>query len=74
SQPPLHPLLNPQLNPHLPPFLTPHPPFQTGAIIIQYPPPTLLSQNKTLPHPPTLHSITSSPNQQHHLSIPTTPP
>ncbi|WP_186311868.1 aromatic amino acid lyase, partial [Staphylococcus aureus] len=40
SQPPLHQLLTPQLNPHLPPFLTPHPPFQTPPIIIQYPPAT----------------------------------
>ncbi|WP_186803611.1 aromatic amino acid lyase, partial [Staphylococcus pasteuri] len=50
SHPPLQPLLNPQLNPHLPPFLTPHPPLQSRPIIIQYAAPTLLSQNKTLPH------------------------
>ncbi|WP_186364206.1 aromatic amino acid lyase, partial [Staphylococcus warneri] len=47
SQPRVQPLLNPQFNNPLPPFLTPQPGLQSGPMIMQYPPASLLSQNRT---------------------------
>ncbi|HFQ1589206.1 TPA: histidine ammonia-lyase [Staphylococcus aureus] len=65
-------LVNPQLNGDLPAFLSPEPGLQSGAMIMQYAAASLVSENKTLAHPASVDSITSSANQEDHVSMGTT--
>jgi len=62
-------LVNPQLNEGLPPFLSPEPGLQSGAMILQYSAASLVSENKTLAHPASVDSISSSGNQEDHVSM-----
>src|SRR5690625_536642 len=61
-------LVNPQLN-DLPPFLSPNPGLESGAMIMQYSAASLVSENKTLAHPASVDSISSSANQEDHVSM-----
>ncbi|HFN9347220.1 TPA: histidine ammonia-lyase [Staphylococcus aureus] len=65
-------LVNPQLNGDLPAFLSPEPGLQSGTMIMQYAAASLVSENKTLAHPASVDSITSSANQEDHVSMGTT--
>ncbi|MCT6543983.1 aromatic amino acid lyase, partial [Staphylococcus aureus] len=56
----------------LPEFLSPETVFQSCAMIIQYAAASLVSENKTLAHPASFDSITSSANQEDHVSRGTT--
>lgn len=60
------------VNPQLPAFLSPEPGLQSGAMIMQYAAASLVSENKTLAHPASVDSITSSANQEDHVSMGTT--
>ena len=62
-------LVNPQLNNGLPAFLSPKPGLQSGAMIMQYAAASLVSENKTLAHPASVDSISSSANQEDHVSM-----
>ncbi|MCZ2260490.1 histidine ammonia-lyase [Sporosarcina sp. G11-34] len=62
-------IVNPQLNEGLPPFLSPEPGLQSGAMILQYSAASLVSENKTLAHPASVDSISSSGNQEDHVSM-----
>lgn len=46
--------------------------MQSGAMIMQYAAASLVSENKTLAHPASVDSITSSANQEDHVSMGTT--
>lgn len=62
-------LVNPQLNNGLPPFLTKLSGLNSGFMIVQYTAASLVSENKVLAHPASVDSITSSANQEDHVSM-----
>lgn len=62
-------LVNPQLNNGLPPFLTNSYGLNSGFMIVQYTAASLVSENKVLSHPASVDSITSSANQEDHVSM-----
>ncbi|MEC9485657.1 MAG: histidine ammonia-lyase [Candidatus Izemoplasma sp.] len=62
-------LVNPQLSEGLPPFLTTQPGTNSGFMIVQYSAASLVSHNKVLAHPASVDSISSSANQEDHVSM-----
>lgn len=62
-------MVNPQLNNGLPAFLTPSGGLNSGFMIPQYVAAALVSENKVLAHPASVDSITSSANQEDHVSM-----
>lgn len=62
-------LVNPQLSEGLPPFLALSNGTNSGFMIIQYSAASLVSENKVLAHPASVDSITSSANQEDHVSM-----
>ncbi len=64
-------LLDSALNRGLPSFLVDKPGLSTGLMIAQYTAASLASENKVLSHPSTVDSITSSENQEDHVSMAT---
>jgi histidine ammonia-lyase len=61
-------LVNPQLS-GLPAFLTKKGGLNSGFMITQYSAAALVSENKVLAHPASVDSITSSANQEDHVSM-----
>lgn len=61
-------LVNPQLS-GLPAFLTKNGGLNSGFMITQYSAASLVSENKVLAHPASVDSITSSANQEDHVSM-----
>lgn len=64
-------LVNHQLN-DLPAFLAPNGGLHSGFMIVQYAAASMVSENKVLAHPASVDSITSSANQEDHVSMGTT--
>ena len=62
-------MVNPQLSEGLPPFLVKKPGINSGFMIVQYSAASLVSENKVLAHPASVDSITSSANQEDHVSM-----
>lgn len=62
-------MVNPQLNDGLPPFLASHPGIECGLMIAQYTAASLVSENKVLAHPASVDSISTSGNQEDHVSM-----
>lgn len=62
-------LVNPQLNYGLPGFLVADGGLNSGYMILQYTAAALVSENKVLAHPSSVDSITSSANQEDHVSM-----
>lgn len=62
-------MVNPQLNNGLPAFLVNKPGINSGFMIVQYSAASLVSENKVLAHPASVDSITSSANQEDHVSM-----
>jgi len=62
-------LVNPQLNNGLPAFLVRNGGLNSGFMIPQYTAAALVSENKVLCHPASVDSITSSANQEDHVSM-----
>jgi histidine ammonia-lyase len=65
-------LVNPQLSDGLEPFLTKHGGVCSGFMITQYSAASMVSENKIYAHPASVDSITSSGNQEDHVSMGTT--
>jgi len=61
-------LVNPDLS-CLPPFLVNKPGLNSGFMIAQYVAASLVSENKVLSHPASVDSISSSANQEDHVSM-----
>ncbi|MGM0378265.1 MAG: histidine ammonia-lyase [Bacillota bacterium] len=61
-------LVNPQLS-NLPAFLTKEGGLNSGFMITQYSAASLVSENKVLSHPASVDSISSSANQEDHVSM-----
>lgn len=61
-------LVNPQLS-NLPAFLTEKGGLNSGFMIAQYAAASLVSENKVLAHPASVDSISSSANQEDHVSM-----
>ena len=61
-------LVNPQLS-GLPAFLTKNGGLNSGFMIAQYSAASLVSENKVLAHPASVDSISSSANQEDHVSM-----
>jgi histidine ammonia-lyase len=62
-------MVNPQLSNGLPAFLVNNPGINSGFMIVQYSAASLVSENKVLAHPASVDSITSSANQEDHVSM-----
>lgn len=62
-------LVNPQLSNGLPAFLTKHGGVNSGFMIAQYSAASMVSENKVFAHPASVDSITSSANQEDHVSM-----
>lgn len=62
-------LVNPQLSNGLPPFLAINPGTNSGFMIVQYSAASIVSHNKVLAHPASVDSISSSANQEDHVSM-----
>jgi histidine ammonia-lyase len=62
-------LVNPHLNEGLPPFLVADGGLNSGFMIVQYSAASLVSENKVLAHPASVDSISSSANQEDHVSM-----
>ncbi|MBN2300401.1 MAG: histidine ammonia-lyase [Acholeplasmataceae bacterium] len=62
-------LVNPDLSNGLPPFLAKHSGLNSGFMIVQYTAASLVSENKVLAHPASVDSISSSANQEDHVSM-----
>ncbi|MFA7532705.1 MAG: histidine ammonia-lyase [Tissierellaceae bacterium] len=62
-------LVNPALSNGLPAFLTENGGVNSGFMIVQYAAASLVSENKILAHPSSVDSITSSANQEDHVSM-----
>ena len=60
---------NPQLNNGLPPFLATNPGIECGLMTAQYTAASLVSENKVLAHPASVDSISTSGNQEDHVSM-----
>jgi histidine ammonia-lyase len=62
-------LLNPDLSMGLPAFLTAHPGLESGFMIAQVTAVDLLSEMRILSHPASVDSVTTSANQEDHVSM-----
>ncbi|MFP4478779.1 MAG: histidine ammonia-lyase [Candidatus Izemoplasmatales bacterium] len=62
-------MVNSQLSNGLPPFLVKNPGLNSGFMIVQYSAASLVSENKVLAHPASVDSISSSANQEDHVSM-----
>ncbi len=62
-------LVNPDLSNGLPPFLAKNSGLNSGFMIVQYTAASLVSENKVLAHPASVDSISSSANQEDHVSM-----
>jgi histidine ammonia-lyase len=62
-------MVNSNLSNGLPPFLVKVPGLNSGFMIVQYSAASLVSENKVLAHPASVDSITSSANQEDHVSM-----
>lgn len=62
-------LVNPSLSSGLPAFLVEDGGINSGFMIVQYSAASLVSENKVLSHPASVDSITSSANQEDHVSM-----
>lgn len=65
----LYRLLDPKRNNGLPPFLVEHAGVNSGFMVCQYTAASLVSESKSLAHPATVDSITSSAGQEDHVSM-----
>ena len=65
----LYRLLDPALNNGLPPFLVEDVGLNSGLMLVQYTAASLVSEGKTLAHPASVDSITSSAGQEDHVSM-----
>ncbi len=61
-------LVNPALS-ELPPFLAEHPGLHSGFMIVQVTAAALVSENKTMSHPASVDSITTSGNKEDYVSM-----
>jgi histidine ammonia-lyase len=62
-------LLNPDLSMGLPAFLTAHPGLESGFMIAQVTAVDLLAEMRILAHPASVDSVTTSANQEDHVSM-----
>jgi histidine ammonia-lyase len=62
-------MLDPRRSRGLPPFLAPDPGLNSGYMIAQYVQAALVAENKVLAHPASVDSITTSGNQEDHVSM-----
>jgi len=62
-------MLDPRRSRGLPAFLAPNPGVNSGYMIAQYVQAALVSENKVLAHPASVDSITTSGNQEDHVSM-----
>jgi len=65
----LYRLLDPALSNGLPPFLVEQSGLNSGFMLVQYTAASLVSESKTLAHPASVDSITSSAGQEDHVSM-----
>jgi histidine ammonia-lyase len=65
----LYRLLDPTLSNGLPPFLVQDSGLNSGYMLVQYTAASLVSESKTLAHPASVDSITSSAGQEDHVSM-----
>jgi histidine ammonia-lyase len=65
----LYRLLDPTLSNGLPPFLVRESGLNSGFMLVQYTAASLVSESKTLAHPASVDSITSSAGQEDHVSM-----
>jgi histidine ammonia-lyase len=65
----LYRLLDPTLSNGLPPFLVRESGLNSGYMLVQYTAASLVSESKTLAHPASVDSITSSAGQEDHVSM-----
>ncbi len=65
----LYRLLDPSLSNGLPPFLVQESGLNSGYMLVQYTAASLVSESKTLAHPASVDSITSSAGQEDHVSM-----
>ncbi len=65
----LYRLLDPALSNGLPPFLVRESGLNSGFMLVQYTAASLVSESKTLAHPASVDSITSSAGQEDHVSM-----
>jgi histidine ammonia-lyase len=65
----LYRLLDPKTSNGLPPFLVPQAGVNSGFMVCQYTAASLVSESKSLAHPATVDSITSSAGQEDHVSM-----
>jgi histidine ammonia-lyase len=65
----LYRLLDPSLSNGLPPFLVRESGLNSGYMLVQYSAASLVSESKTLAHPASVDSITSSAGQEDHVSM-----
>jgi histidine ammonia-lyase len=65
----LYRLLDPKTSNGLPPFLVEHAGVNSGFMVCQYTAASLVSESKSLAHPATIDSITSSAGQEDHVSM-----
>jgi histidine ammonia-lyase len=65
----LYRLLDPSLNNGLPPFLVQEVGLNSGFMLVQYTAASIVSESKTLAHPASVDSITSSAGQEDHVSM-----
>lgn len=62
-------MVNPTLNNGLPAFLIDNGGLNSGFMVVQYSAASLVSENKVLSHPASVDSISSSANQEDHVSM-----
>jgi histidine ammonia-lyase len=62
-------MVNSSLSNGLPAFLVKTPGLNSGFMIVQYSAASLVSENKAISHPASVDSITSSANQEDHVSM-----
>ena len=62
-------MLTPELSAGLPAMLVPDPGLHGGLMSIQYTGAALVSDNRTLAHPDSVDSVTTSANQEDHVSM-----
>src|SRR3954453_10377454 len=65
----LYRLLDPSLSNGLPPFLVQDSGLNSGYMLVQYTAASLVSESKSLAHPASVDSITSSAGQEDHVSM-----
>lgn len=62
-------LLSPSINGELPPFLTQAPGVASGYMIVQYVAAALVAELRALAHPVSVDNVTTSDNQEDHVSM-----